>query len=555
VSGWVVWSSLRVAGVSWWCGAAWPVTILFVARWIRVADSGQVALVPADMRDWLPEQHLAWNVLEAVRRLDLSGFYAVYRADGRGQAPYDPAMMLALVCYCYLKGITSTRTMRDACTDDVGCRVIGGGARPSNKAFAEFRRRHRDPVQGVFAQVLALLKAEGVIGDDDDVAAVDGSPVSTAASSYSALSAAQIDAEIARAGQRIEELSQAWAEENAAAAQEGLWRDDDGPGPAGPGGRGGRAGQGRKLAAAHRKLGQLRQARDAAARRAAAGPDGKAAEAVARDTARLEKAAARLAREEDAAEAKMARLGELTVAGRAWPYGKKPVPAGQSARVAAARRDAAAAAARLEASLGRAAALTPARVSATDPDSRVLPAKNGGWLQGFNVQASAGRSQVLYAIATHDSPGDSGALPAMVAATDASCAAAGLDQLRRLLADCGYASAKTFTELAAHSSRLLVSVRKEAITAGRRNGGRPVPAPWQDMAARFEDPAARKEYKKRGAYVEPFFAQFFQQFTRRIPFRGTTAVTAELQLRGLAHNLAKLFAHWNQNRNPARSPA
>jgi transposase len=503
--------------------------------------------VPADMREWLPEQHLAWKVLAAVRRLDLSAFYAAYRADRRGQAPYDPAMMLALLYYCYGKDITSSRKISAACIDDVGCRVIGGGARPSNKAVSEFRRRHARALAGAFWQVLALLKAEGVIGDDDDAAAIDGSPVSTAASSYSALSAAQIDAAIVRAGQRIEELSQAWAEENAAAAQRALWDDDALPGPAA------RAGQGRKLAAAHRKLDQLKRARDAAGRRAAAGPDGKAAEAVARDTARLQKAAARLAREEAAAEAKMARCEEFTAAGKAWPFGTRPVR--HSARVAAARKDAAAAASRLEASLGRAAALTQVKVSATDPDSRVLPAKNGGWLQGFNVQASAGRSQVLYAIATHDCPNDSGALPAMVRATDASCAAAGLGQLRRLLADCGYASAKTFAELAEQSSRLLVSVRKEAIAAGRRHGARPVPAPWQDMAARFEDPAAKQEYKKRGAYVEPFFAQFFQKFSRRIPFRGTSAITAELQLRGQAHNLAKLFAHWDRTANPAPAPA
>ena len=498
------------------------------------------------MRAWLPEQHLAWQVLEAVRRLDLAAFYAAYRADGRGQAPYDPAMMLALVYYCYLKDITSSRKMRDACTDDMGCQVIGGGARPSNKAFAEFRRRHRGALDGTFTQVLVLLKADGVIGDGDDVAAVDGSPVSTAAASYAALSAAQIDAEIVRAGQRVEELSQAWAEENAAAAQDALWQDDDGPGPGSPAGR---AGQGRKLAAAHRKLALLERARDVAARRAAAGPDGKAAEAVARDTARLERAAARLAREEAGAEAKMARYAEFTAAGKAWPYGHKPVRG--SARVAAARKDAAAAAARLEASLGRAAALAPVKVSVTDPDSRILPAKNGGWLQGVNTQASAGRNQVLYVIAIHDSPNDSGALPAMVRATDASRAAAGLDRLRRLLADCGYASAQAFAELAAESSRMLVSVRKEAVQAGRRHGGRPVPGPWQDMAARLEDPAARQDYKKRSAYVEPFFAQFFQKFTRRIPFRGTAAINAELQLRGQAHNLAKLFAHWNRSASPA----
>jgi hypothetical protein len=72
----------------------------YVAKWFRSVPHDQEALLPADMRSWLPPGHLTWQVLGAVRELDLSGFTAAYRADGQGQAPYDPAMMLALVLYC-----------------------------------------------------------------------------------------------------------------------------------------------------------------------------------------------------------------------------------------------------------------------------------------------------------------------------------------------------------------------------------------------------------------------------------------------------------------------
>ena len=50
-------------------------------------------LLPPDVRDWLPADHLAWFVIDAVRGMDLAGFYAAYRADGHGRAAYDPAMM------------------------------------------------------------------------------------------------------------------------------------------------------------------------------------------------------------------------------------------------------------------------------------------------------------------------------------------------------------------------------------------------------------------------------------------------------------------------------
>jgi hypothetical protein len=67
-------------------------------------DREQAFLLPPSLRDWLPEDHLAWFVLDAVARLDLETFFAAYRADGHGRAACDPSMMaraqpvLATVC-------------------------------------------------------------------------------------------------------------------------------------------------------------------------------------------------------------------------------------------------------------------------------------------------------------------------------------------------------------------------------------------------------------------------------------------------------------------------
>jgi hypothetical protein len=54
-------------------------------------DREQAFLLPPDVRDWLPESHLAWFVLDAVGQMDLSAFYAAYRRDGWGRPAYDPA--------------------------------------------------------------------------------------------------------------------------------------------------------------------------------------------------------------------------------------------------------------------------------------------------------------------------------------------------------------------------------------------------------------------------------------------------------------------------------
>jgi transposase len=146
------------------------------------------------MRSWLPPGHLAWQILGVAGELDLSGFAAAYRADGQGQAPYDPAMMLPLVLYCYFKGIRSSRKIRDACIDDVGALVICGGARPSHRAVAEFLRRHRAEVRRLFVQVLGLLAAAGAI--ERHSAAIDGSPVSGNASRFANLDQQQLQARI-----------------------------------------------------------------------------------------------------------------------------------------------------------------------------------------------------------------------------------------------------------------------------------------------------------------------------------------------------------------------
>src|SRR5919199_2571197 len=56
-------------------------------------DREQELLLPASLREWLPEGHLAWFVLAAVEEMDLAAFYGAYRLDGHGRAAHDPGMM------------------------------------------------------------------------------------------------------------------------------------------------------------------------------------------------------------------------------------------------------------------------------------------------------------------------------------------------------------------------------------------------------------------------------------------------------------------------------
>ena len=78
------------------------------ARFIG-GDREQVFLMPPSVRDWVPEDHVVWTVLDTVGELDLSAFYAVFRVDGHGRPAYEPSMMVALLLYAYARGNRSSR--------------------------------------------------------------------------------------------------------------------------------------------------------------------------------------------------------------------------------------------------------------------------------------------------------------------------------------------------------------------------------------------------------------------------------------------------------------
>jgi transposase len=72
-------------------------------------------LLPPDVREWLPADHLAWFVIDAVVDMELSAFYAAYRSDGHGRAAYEPSLMVALVLYAFATRERSSRAIERHC--------------------------------------------------------------------------------------------------------------------------------------------------------------------------------------------------------------------------------------------------------------------------------------------------------------------------------------------------------------------------------------------------------------------------------------------------------
>lgn len=161
-----------------------------MARDFRPVDRDTGFLLPPDVRDWLPEGHLAWTVIDAVETLDLTALISSYRLGGRGRRAYDPTMMLTLLIYGYAVGQTSSRQIERSCEHDVAFRVIAANQVPDHDTIAAFRVRHREVFKDLFVQVLALCRAAGLV--QVGTIAVDGTKLAANAASRANRTAAGI---------------------------------------------------------------------------------------------------------------------------------------------------------------------------------------------------------------------------------------------------------------------------------------------------------------------------------------------------------------------------
>ncbi|RPJ82464.1 MAG: IS1182 family transposase [Acidobacteria bacterium] len=146
----------------------------------------QDLLLPPSLRDWLPENHLAYFVSDVVDQLDLAPIHAVYERDLRGQPPYDPRMMTKLLVYGYCVGVYSARKIQQRLSEDVGFRVLAAGNAPDFRTISDFRKIHLATLEGLFEQVLKIVLETGAMKLGR--VALDGTKVKANASKHKAMS-------------------------------------------------------------------------------------------------------------------------------------------------------------------------------------------------------------------------------------------------------------------------------------------------------------------------------------------------------------------------------
>jgi transposase len=181
---------------------------------LLACDRDQAFLLPPDLRDWLPADHLAWFILDIVDQLDLGPFLKAYRADGHGRAAYAPRMLL----YAYCTGVRSSRQIERRCTEDLAFRVLSGNRTPDHVTIARFRVRHEQALAGLLVQSLKLCAAAGMVRLG--LVALDGTKIEANAAAAANRTHAHLQAQVA------ELLAQAAAADRAEDREHGMARGE-----------------------------------------------------------------------------------------------------------------------------------------------------------------------------------------------------------------------------------------------------------------------------------------------------------------------------------------
>ena len=157
-----------------------------MAKTYRPYVPEQDLLLPPSLREWLPEDHLAFFVSDLIDQLDLSAITTVYEEEDRGYPPYHPVMLTKVLVYAYCVGVFSSRKIQRRLTEDIAFRVLAAGNAPDFRTIADFRKTHLTALRGFFEQVLRLARELGAprVGR----VALDGSKIKANASKHKAMS-------------------------------------------------------------------------------------------------------------------------------------------------------------------------------------------------------------------------------------------------------------------------------------------------------------------------------------------------------------------------------
>jgi len=461
----------------------------------RTYEPNQLTMLPEDIREWLPKDHLAFGLSEIVDSLDLQAFHAPYEGGGRRNTPYHPAMMVKVLIYGYATGVRSSRQIARKLHEDVAFRVLGAKNFPAHRTICGFRQRHLSDFQRLFEDVVRLAVERGLIKYDR--LAVDGSKVRANASKRKAMSYGRMQVDRERLRAEIEALLRQVEDVDAAEDAKG---------------------KGRKAAAAKKAKAKAKRRDDEGreclfqAEKVNASEDAKAKErgdALRKEVRRRQD---RLKAIDDGLERLEERQRKADEADGRKPDDNRKRPFGEPE--------------------------AKAQVNFTDPESRIMKTSNDGFQQCYNAQVAVdGENQLIAATSVGQSSNDQGQLMPMVDEAERI----GGGKAGEVLADTGYCNEADLARMEERGVDAHVAVGREKGKA-RAVNAETLPATAR-MAAKLRTEAGREAYARRKWLVEAPFGWLKEALGfRRFSVRGIAKVSGEWALACLSLNLRRMVA-------------
>src|SRR6266849_7788088 len=170
-------------------------------------DRRQLLLRTVDVERLVDDEHSVRAIWELVGRLDLRLYHAQIAAveGSAGREHTDPKLLISLWLYAYSRGISSARELARQCEYEPGCQWLCGVQPVSHRTLSGFRSDNTAGLDDLFAQVLGMLSAEGLI--TLELVTLDGANIKAHAGGNSFRRQEKIEAHLELAREQVRMLN------------------------------------------------------------------------------------------------------------------------------------------------------------------------------------------------------------------------------------------------------------------------------------------------------------------------------------------------------------
>lgn len=174
-------------------------------RFVEVDRETQF-LLPVDLRDWVPEDHIVHFIIDAVEEIAPKINFHV-NERGCGSEQFNPEMMLELLIYSYSTKRFSSYAIEKATYSDIPTMYITAMKHPDHNTINNFRKNNKDAFKQAFVQILLLAQTTGLMKKLGTIS-IDGTKIHANASKHKAVSYKYAKEQIEKYEKEVDELVQ-----------------------------------------------------------------------------------------------------------------------------------------------------------------------------------------------------------------------------------------------------------------------------------------------------------------------------------------------------------